>query len=82
MARIAWFFNTDESEKEGKGAYQKMIDQSCIAAWGECRGNGAEATLNKPGDGDIVFLYRAGFGVVASATCTGESSFKGKSIFN
>jgi hypothetical protein len=29
-----WFFNTDESESEGEGAHQRMIDESCIAAWG------------------------------------------------
>src|SRR5437870_229835 len=25
-----WLFNTDETEDEGEGAYQKMIDHSCI----------------------------------------------------
>ena len=30
-----FFFNTDETESEGKGAHQRMIDESCIAAWGD-----------------------------------------------
>ena len=76
-----WLCNTDETEVEGKDAYEKMIQQSCIAAWGNCNGQGAEKTLNKPNDGDTVFLYCACQGIVASGQATEEPAFKSHSIF-
>ena len=51
-----WLFNTDETEEEGKGAYERMIERSCIAAWGGCKNLGAEKTLQKPQASDVVFL--------------------------
>ena len=60
-----WFFNTDESEQPGKGAYKRMINQSCIAAWGNCRGKGADEILKVPVAGERVFLFRVGFGIAS-----------------
>jgi hypothetical protein len=34
-----WLFNTDETEREGEGAWRDMLAQSVIAAWGNCRGS-------------------------------------------
>ncbi len=76
-----WLFNTDETEKEGEGAYQKMIDQSCIAAWGSCKNQGAKKTLAKPQPGETVFLFCAGRGIIASGQATEEPPFVSKSIF-
>ena len=61
-----WLFNTDETEEEGEGAYQDMLDLSVIAAWGYCRGTGAKRTLNKPTEGDTVFFFLAGRGIIAN----------------
>ena len=76
-----WFFNTDESEVEGKNAHEKMIKQSCMAAWGYCRGQGADKVLRLPAPGDMVFLYRAGYGIVASGICTKEEPFASRTVF-
>jgi hypothetical protein len=77
-----WFFNTDESESEGEGAHQRMIDQSCIAAWGNCvRHGGAKETLEQPEYGDTVFLFRAGHGIVAVADVTDEPPTTSTTIF-
>jgi hypothetical protein len=81
-ATTYWFFNTDESESEGEGAHQRMIDQSCIAAWGDCiRHGGAKETLEQPEDGDTVFLFRAGHGIVAIADVTDEPPTPSTIIF-
>ena len=61
-----WLFNTDETEQEGEGAYREMIAQSRIAAWGHCRGTGARGTLNRPDEGETVFFFRAGHGLIPS----------------
>jgi hypothetical protein len=76
-----WLFNTDETEQEGKGAYRDMLDQSVIAAWGDCRGTGAEKTLDKPAEGETVFFFRAGHGIIASGQVAGQS-FKATTVFN
>lgn len=56
-----WFFNTDETESEGEGAHQRMIDQSCIDAWGDCiRRGGAKESLEQPEDRDMVFSFVLG----------------------
>ena len=80
--REYWFFNTDESELQGEGAHQRMIDQSCIAAWGRCiRHGGAKETLEQPRFGDTVFLYRAGHGIVAMADVTDDPATPSKTVF-
>lgn len=80
--RSYWFFNTDESESEGEGAHQRMISQSCIAAWGRCvRHGGAKETLELPDHDDIVFLFRAGHGIVAMADVTAERPTPSTTIF-
>jgi hypothetical protein len=79
--RNHWFFNTDESEDEGKGAHERMIKRSCIAAWGDCRGKGADTLLQVPRAGDLVFLYRVGYGMVACGTFTDERPFENNEIF-
>jgi hypothetical protein len=75
-----WLFNTDETEQEGEGAYQEMIDQSVIAAWGHCRGTGACGTLNRPEEGETVFFFRAGHGIIASGQVAGQA-FRGNTVF-
>ena len=51
MQNPYWFFNTDESEIEGEGAYMEMLNRSVIAAWGDCNGNGAEKKIPKQPEG-------------------------------
>ncbi|MEZ6130356.1 MAG: hypothetical protein R3C59_16860 [Planctomycetaceae bacterium] len=77
-----WLFNTDETEPEGKGAHQRMIDQSCIAAWGDCiRHGGAKRTLEQIEFGNTVFLFRAGHGIVAVADVLDGPPIPSKTIF-
>ena len=73
MNETYWLFNIDETEAEGEGAHLEMIAQSRIAAWGYCRGTGARATLNWPGEGETVFFFRAGEGIIASGRVTGRA---------
>jgi len=80
MQNPYWFFNTDESEIEGEGAYIEMLNRSVIAAWGDCNGNGAERTLNKPKDGDQIFYFLAGTGIIASGKVSGLA-FQANTIF-
>ena len=74
-----WFFNTDEAEAPGQGAYLLMLQQSCIAAWG--KKYNANALLAKPLAGDCVFFYVDKVGIVAKATFTTSGPFSSKSIF-
>jgi hypothetical protein len=76
-----WLFNTDETEHEGEGAYRDMLDQSVIAAWGSCKEVGAERTLNRPAEGEPVFYFLAGTGIIASARVTGQA-FESNTIFS
>ena len=77
-----WLFNTDETEPEGKGAHQRMIDQSCIAAWGDCiRHGGAKSTLEQIEFGNTVFLFRAGHGIVAIADVLEGPPVPSRTIF-
>jgi hypothetical protein len=76
-----WLFNTDETESEGEGAFRDMLDQSVIAAWGHCKGVGAERTLNRPADGETVFFFLAGTGIIASGQVEG-SAFSADTIFD
>ena len=80
MSNRYWLFNTDETEPEGEGAYQDMLAQSVIAAWGNCKGVGAELTLNRPDAGETVFFFLAGTGIIASGQLTGRA-FKADTIF-
>lgn len=75
-----WLFNTDETEPEGKGAYADMLRQNVIAAWGYCKGVGARATLDRPQEGEMVFFYLSGVGIIASGRVTG-SSFEATAVF-
>ena len=81
MQPTFWFFNTDESEAEGENAHELMIHLSRVAAWGDCHGVGAEQTLKPPTEGDRVFLYRAGHGIVASGLFTDAPPFASQDIF-
>jgi hypothetical protein len=81
MNETYWLFNTDETEEEGEGAYQEMLAQRRIAAWGNCRGVGACRTLDKPQDGETVFFFRAGHGIIAKGEVKG-AAFQGDSVFN
>jgi predicted RNA-binding protein with PUA-like domain len=75
-----WLFNTDETEEEGEGAYLDMLNQSVIAAWGNCKGVGAERTLNRPNEGETVFFYLAGTGIIAAGEVEGRA-FSASTIF-
>jgi hypothetical protein len=76
-----WYFNTDETEAEGEKAHEGMMNQECIAAWGNCRGKGAQVLLQRPRRDDIVFLYRCGYGMVASGTFTEKGPVKSRTVF-
>lgn len=80
MNESYWLFNTDETEPEGEGAYLEMIERSVIAAWGHCRGTGASGTLNKPDEGETVFFFRAGHGIIASGQVT-VRAFRAETVF-
>jgi hypothetical protein len=58
-----WLFNTDETEPEGEGKHKVMLKQLVVAAWGSCKGVGAEVTLNRPAQGDLIYYFRAGYGI-------------------
>jgi hypothetical protein len=73
-----WLFNTDETEAEGEGAYQHMLDMRVIAAWGHSRGIGARRILDKPGEGETLFFFRAGHGIIASGEVSGYMSIVAK----
>jgi hypothetical protein len=75
-----WLFNTDETEQEGEGAHRDMIDLSVIAAWGYCRGSGARRTLDRPTEGETVFFFLAGQGIIASGEVTGRA-FQADTVF-
>jgi hypothetical protein len=82
MPTTYWFFNTDETESGGKGAYHEMISQSCVAAWGDCvRTDGALQMLLMPAEKDVVFLYCAGRGIIASGEFTDEQPFAADTVF-
>lgn len=76
-----WLFNTDETESAGKGKHEVMLRKQIVAAWGSCRGLGAEATLNRPKPGDVIFYFRAGHGVIARAIANESFSVPEKSVF-
>ena len=76
-----WLFNTDETEIEGQGKHAVMMRKQVVAAWGHCKGLGAEATMNRPNDGDVVFFYRSGFGFVGCASVTNQLSYPTNNIF-
>lgn len=80
MNESYWFFNTDETEEVGKGAYKKMIAQRRIAAWGDCRNKGACETLNEPEVGETVFFFVAGQGIIASGQVKGKA-FREDTVF-
>jgi len=80
MNESYWLFNTDETEAEGEGAHLEMIGLSRMAVWGHCRRTGACGTLNKPEEGETVFFFRAGQGIIASGQVTGEA-FRGDTVF-
>lgn len=80
MNESYWLFNTDETEAQGEGAHLEMIAQSRIAAWGDCRGTGACATLDKPEEGESVFFFRAGHGIIATGEVAGRA-FSADTVF-
>ena len=71
-----WFFNTNETY--GKGAYQKMFEQSVIAVWGYPNG---QEYLNRPEPGGRVFAYINGRGIVAVGKILDGEAFSSGSIF-
>jgi hypothetical protein len=77
----SWFFNTDEGEPEGKGAYVKMLENSCIALW-NFKGKGdPEQILSKPTAGERVFYYLNRVGFIATGIFTNEPPFPDDTVF-
>jgi len=62
-----WLFNTDETEAAGKGKHAVMLRRGVVAAWGHCKGVGAEVTMNRAAPDDVIFYFRAGHGIIARA---------------
>ncbi len=81
MNETSWLFNTDETEAEGAGAHRHMLDLSVIAAWGHSRGTRARRTLDRPAEGDTVYFFLAGRGIIASGQVAGQS-FRANTIFD
>jgi phosphinothricin acetyltransferase len=77
----AWFFNTDEGETEGIGAYVKMIDQSCVALWNFANPRSPEAELSRPASGDRVFFYLNKVGFIATGLFTDEAPTSNDLVF-
>jgi len=77
----SWFFNTDEGEPEGKGAYMKMLDNSCIALWNFRDTRHPEQMLSKPAAGERVFYYLNRVGFIATGVFTNEPPAPDDSIF-
>lgn len=77
----SWFFNTDEGEAEGKGAYVKMLDKSCIALWVLKGRLDPEKSLSKPASGEKVFFYLNKVGFIATGQFTNEPPTSDDSIF-
>jgi|GEM_PF-1587693 len=77
-----WLFNTDETEPEGEGKHKVMLKQLVVAAWGSCKGVGAEGTLNRPAQGDLIYYFRAGYGIIARAKATEVFASPSRAIFN
>lgn len=77
----SWFFNTDEGEAEGKGAYAKMVDKSCIALWVFKGRLDPEKSLSKPASGERVFFYLNKVGFIATGIFTNEPPTSDDSIF-
>jgi len=76
-----WFFNTDEGEAEGKGAYAGMLERSCIALWDFKGKVNPEKVLSKPVVGERVFFYLNGVGFIATGLFTDESPISDDTIF-
>ncbi len=74
----SWFFNTDEGEPEGAGAYLKMIENSCIALWEYLD---TAKKLSRPEPGDRVFFYLNGVGIIATGIFTDEPPMSSNLIF-
>lgn len=81
MGERFWLHNTDESEFEGEGAYKEMLKLGVMAAWGYCKGVGAERMLNKPKDGETVFFFLRGTGIIARGEADGPA-FCADTIFD
>jgi hypothetical protein len=78
----SWFFNTDEVEPEGKGAYAKMLDKSCAALWvAKGKKLDPEKALSKPASGERVFFYLKEVGFIATGLFTNDPPIPDDSIF-
>jgi len=77
----SWFFNTDEGEAEGQGAYVKMLESSCIALWQFKGKRDPEKELSKPAQGERVFLYLNRVGFIATGLFTDYPPVADNSIF-
>jgi hypothetical protein len=76
-----WFFNTDDGEAEGKGAYVKMLDTPCIALWKFKGKRDPEKELAKPLAGERVFYYLNDVGFIATALFTNEPPIPDSQVF-
>jgi Endonuclease NucS len=77
----SWFFNTDEGEPEGKGAWAKMLANSCIALWYPQDKADPEKKLAVPIAGERVFFYLNKTGFIATALFTEEPPVPDDTVF-
>jgi hypothetical protein len=77
----SWFFNTDEGEAEGKGAYARMLEKACVALWTLSGNIDPEKDLSKPASGERVFFYLNKVGFIATGLFANEPPVPDDSIF-
>lgn len=76
-----WFFNTDEAEAEGRGAYRQMLVKSCVAVWRFKDSRDPRQVLSRPSAGERVFLYLKKIGFIATGIFAGDDVVPDESIF-
>jgi hypothetical protein len=74
-----WVMIADDGAEGGHAAAERMLLNSCVAAWGDLFG--AETTLNMPEPCDHVFFFMKGIGVLAKATFDASWAFPSNQIF-
>lgn len=76
--RNDWFFNTNETNR--KDAFDQMITHSAIALYGYRRGAG-ERKLQRPRNGDRVFMFVNKRGIIAVGKFTDDIVRSSQGIF-
>ncbi len=73
-----WFFNTDETHSPG--AWRKMLKQCVIADCGYGHAK-SKHKMDLPGQGDRVFVYVNGVGILAVGQVADEESYSADTVF-